>query len=327
MKDADLTKEAKKLKPKAIFDHRYPLMYEESIGMGVTTLMRYFAALQRRDLKGMAAQMHFPYASIEETDVVVIDSAEDLIKNPPPSMNVKSLPKGGFDLFMSVESYTSDPVRAGLTMSYSCHGANGTKLMVCDGLYVVTNNSGRWGLQLGSTIFTPTEFIGVQYPEAMYMAAKHEHDWMEGWSKNDTLLLDSTRGLLGKTVSLYPNITGNVKAIDHLYRTTGIESRIRVNNIEKVGTGSYDFSYFRENVGAHGVGDYSFSLTRNDARVIHQSSNKVHVTNGYTRFQADGTIISTTWGLGVRVRRGLKWGSVAGIGNTIHYDATNNEKK
>ncbi|HEX9896376.1 MAG TPA: hypothetical protein VGA85_01775 [Dehalococcoidales bacterium] len=327
MKDAELTKEAKKLKAKAIFDHRYPLMYEESISMGMTTLIRYFAALQKRDLKGMTAQMHFPYASIEGTDVVVVDSAEDLIKKPPKSMDVKSLPKGAFDLFMGVESHTSDPVRAGLTMSYSCHGANGTKLMVCDGLYVVTNNSGRWGLQLASTIFTPTEWIGVQYPETRYMFAKHEHDWMEGWSYSDSQLLDSTRGLLGKSVTLYPNITANVKAIDHLYRNEGIVSRIRVNNIEKVQPGSYDFSEFRGRVAPHGIGAYSFSLTRHDDRVIHQSSNKAHVTTGYTRFQADGTIISTTWGLSVRVRRGLHWGGIAGIGNTIHYDASNNEQR
>jgi hypothetical protein len=31
MKDAELTKAVKKLKPKAIFDHRFPLMYDESV--------------------------------------------------------------------------------------------------------------------------------------------------------------------------------------------------------------------------------------------------------------------------------------------------------
>lgn len=36
------------------------------------------------------------------------------------------------------------------------------------------------------------------------------------------------------SVTLYPNITGNVKVIDHLNRNEGIVSRIRVNNIEKV---------------------------------------------------------------------------------------------
>jgi len=90
MSDQDLTNAATTLKPKAIFDHRFPVMYEESIPMGVTVLTRFFAALQRRDLLAMAAQMHFPHAAIEGTNVVVIDSAEELAENPPPSMDVGS---------------------------------------------------------------------------------------------------------------------------------------------------------------------------------------------------------------------------------------------
>jgi len=327
MTDAELEREAAKLKPKAVFDHRHPAMYEESVAAGITVLMRYFAALQKRDLKGMAEQMHFPCASVEGIDVIIIESAGKLMENPPDSMKVTALPAGGFDLFIGVGSHTSDPVRAGLTMSYSRHKADGTKRLLCDGLYVVTNNNGRWAIQLSSTIFTPTEFIGIQYQEAIDAFYKHGHDWMEGWSRNDAFLLDSTRGMLGKTVGLYPNITGNVNSIGHLFRTKGIENRLHVTDIEKIEPGTYDFPYFRENVASHGVGGYNFTLDRHDARVLHQARNKLHVAGGYTRFQKNGTPISTTWNLGVRVRRDLKWGMVAGTGNTIHYDATNNESR
>ncbi len=334
MVDSELKQEAEKLKPKAVFDHRHPIMYEESVAMSVTVLTRYFAALQRRDLKAMAEQMHFPHASIEEIDVVIIESPEDLINNPPSSMDVNALPEGGFDLFMAVESHTSDPVRAGLTMSYSRHKADGTKLLVCDGLYVVTNNNGKWGMHISSTIFTPVEFIGIQYQEAIDHVFKHGHDWMEGWSRSDAFLLDSTRGMLGKTVGLYPNITAinsdigrQRPTLDHFFRTEGIENRLRVNDITEVQPGTYDFKDFKENVASHGVGGYDFTLYRHDARVIHQSRNKVHVTGGYTRFQKNGTPISTTWGLGVHVRRSLMWGGVGGTGNTIHYDATNNVQR
>ena len=65
---------------------------------------------------------------------------------------------------------------------------------------------------------------------------------------SDSELIDSTRGLLGKSVSLYPNNTGNVKAIDHFYRNSGIVSRMRVNNTEKVEPGNYDFAEFRGRV-------------------------------------------------------------------------------
>lgn len=333
MSNAELKQEAEKLKPKAVFDHRHPVMYEESVAMGVTVLMRYLAALQRHDLKAMAEQMNFPHASIEEIDVVVIESAEDLVKSPPPSMDVNALPDGGFDLFMGVESHTSDPVRAGLTMSYSRHKADGTKLLVCDGLYVVTNNNGRWGIQISSTIFTPVEFIGIQYQEAIDDVFKKGHDWMEGWSRSDAFLLDSGRSMLGKSVHLYPNITGiNSKTgrprptMDHIFREN-VENRLRVTETTEIRPGTYNFEDFRKNVASHGVGGYDFTLYRHDARVVHQSRNKVHVAGGYTRFRKDGTPISTTWGLGVHVRRDLKWGSVGGTGNTIHYDATNNEQR
>lgn len=334
MLDSELKREAAKLKPKAVFDHRYPVMYEESVAMGVTVLTRYLAALQRHDLKAMADQMNFPHASVEEIDVVITESAENLLKNPPNSMDVNVLPPGGFDLFMGIESHTSDPVRTGLTMSYSRHKADGTKLLACDGLYVVTNNDGHWGIQISSTIFTPTEFIGIQYQEAIDDVFKKGHDWMEGWSRSDAFLLNSGRGLLGMSVSLYPNIIGvnstdapAGRTQDRVFRAEGVKNRLRVNDTTEIRPGTYDFEDFRKNVASHGVGGYDFTLNRNDARVVHQSRNKVHVAGGYTRFKKDGTPISTTWSLGIHVRRDLKWGSVGGTGNTIHYDATNNEQK
>jgi len=327
LRDEELRKEADKLKPKAVFDHRHPIMYDESIAMGVTALTRYFAALQRRDLKAMAEQMHFPHASIEEIDVVIIDSAEDLIKNPPPSMDVNALPEGGFDLFTGIETHTSDPVRAGLTMSYSRHKPDGSKMTVCDGLYVVTNNNGRWGIHIGSTIFTPVEHIGIQYQEAIDYVFKRGHDWMEGWSRSDASLLDSTRGLLGRSVSLYPDITPLNKYLGNRFRAAGVENRLRVADTTEITPGTYDFEDFRKNIASHGVGGYELTLYRPDSCLLHQAHNKVHVAGGYTRFQKDGTPISTTWSLAVHVRRDLKWGSVAGTGNTIHYDATNNEQR
>jgi hypothetical protein len=324
MQDKQLREQVAKLKPKAVFDHRHPIMYEESIAMGVAVLTRYFAALQRRDLRAMAAELHFPHAAIEETDVVLLGSAEELVSSPPPSMDVSRLPEGAFDLFMGIATHTSDPVRAGLTLSYSRHQRDGAKRCVCDGLYVATQNDGRWGLHVSSTIFTPVEHIAVQYPEALDYVFKRGHDWMEGWSRSDAELLDSTRNLLGRSVSLSPNITGLGRDLGHVFRTEGVQNRLRVTDTTEIAPGTYDFEHFRKNVASHGVGGYSHTLYRSDARVLHQARNKVHVAGGYERFQADHTPISVTWSLGVHVRRHLRWGSVAGTGNTIHYDATNN---
>ncbi len=327
MSDEELRQQAEKLRPKAVFDHRHSIMYEESVAQGVAVLTRYFAALQRRDLKGMAEQLHFPHATVEETDVVVIESAEDLISSAPHSMNVDALPEGGFDLFMGIETHTSDPVRAGLTMSYSRHQPDGAKRVVCDGLYVVTNNDGRWGIHLSSTIFTPIEHVGIQYQEAIDYVFKRGHDWMEGWSRSDAELLDSTRNLLGRSVHLSPNITPLNRPMGELFRTDGVKNRMRVADVTEHRPGRYGFEAFRTNIASHGVGGYAYTLYRPDSKLVHQSRNKVHVASGYTRFQADGTVISMTHSLGVHLRRNLQWGSVAGSGNTIHYDATNNQRR
>jgi hypothetical protein len=324
MLDKDLKAEADKLRPKAMFDHRHPIMYEESISMGVAVLVRFFAALQRRDLYGMAEQLHFPHAAIEETDVVIIGSPEELLANPPRSMDVRALPEGSFDLLTGIETHTSDPVRAGLTLAYSRHGADGAKRAACEGVYVVTLNDGRWGVHMSSTIFTPVEHIGTEYPEAVQSVFECGHDWMEGWSRSDAELLDSHRRLLGRSIAILPNITGLGREPVDLFRSEGVESRLRITDTAEIRPGTYNFEHFRQNVAGHGVGGYSHTLFRSDARVIHQSRNKVHVAGGYTRFQADNTPISTTWSLGVHVRRNLEWGSVGGTGNTIHYDATNN---
>ena len=157
-------------------------------------------------------------------------------------MDVKGLPDGVFDLFMGIETHTSDPVRAGLTMSYSCHKTDGEKVVVCDGLYVATNNGGRWGLEISSTISTPIEHLGIQHQEAIDNVFKRGRDWMEGWSNSDADLLDSTRGLLGRSVSLYPNIAGARDRLDHRFRAEGVESRLRVIDTAETTPGNLQLS-------------------------------------------------------------------------------------
>ena len=93
MSDAQLKQEAAKLKPKAVFDHRHSIMYEESVAMGVTVLTRYFAALQRRDLKAMAKQMNFPHASVEASSIEVVSipfSRKKFVPSPIPNSRTLS---------------------------------------------------------------------------------------------------------------------------------------------------------------------------------------------------------------------------------------------
>src|SRR5271168_558359 len=74
------------LGPRAMVDKRFPLTYQTSVPEGVRVLMQYFAALSRRDLKGVAELVHFPFVSIEGTEPVAIESPEKLLARAPASL-------------------------------------------------------------------------------------------------------------------------------------------------------------------------------------------------------------------------------------------------
>ena len=329
MSDEKLQAALKDLKKTAVFDHRHPITYEDSIPEAVAVATRYFAALARRDLDGIAEKLHFPHAAIEGSEVVIIESAEALKENPPPSMDVSQL-DGLFDVLDGVQTYTSDAVSAGVTLSYTRYRADGKKMSVCDGVYVVTNNNGRWALEVTSTIFTPADQVGVVYEETIASVLKRGRDWMEGWSLNDGKLLDSTRKLLGTSVGLYPPVGRRMRGaregnLDYVFRSDGIDTRLRVSETTELADGYYNYEWFNDNAG-HGVGSYAYTLYLPDAQVLHQSNNKAHVHGGYIRYQADGSIISITHTLGVHVKRNFEWGSAGGSGAVIHYDATNDDR-
>src|ERR1700728_4565488 len=76
----------KGLSPLGMLDYRFPISYETSVPAGVRVLTQYFAALSRRDLKGMAETLHFPFASFEGTEPVVVQTADELMAHAPASM-------------------------------------------------------------------------------------------------------------------------------------------------------------------------------------------------------------------------------------------------
>src|SRR5580692_897713 len=63
---------------KATPDLRYPLCFQTPVTEGVRVLMNYFTALNKRDAKGMADAMHFPYASLEGIELAIVKTPEEL---------------------------------------------------------------------------------------------------------------------------------------------------------------------------------------------------------------------------------------------------------
>src|SRR5579871_1913328 len=162
-------------------DQRFPLAYRVPVTEGVRVLMDHLTALSQRDLNGVADTLHYPYASYEGTDVVVVDTPDALRAKPPASLNMTLNPRrhsdndgylkpGCYDVFHGLEVLASTPINAAIAMSYDRYGSDGKKLLRCEGMYSVTNNDGKWAIQMASTIFTPADMIGVVFEESVRQA-------------------------------------------------------------------------------------------------------------------------------------------------------------
>src|ERR1700733_1807434 len=171
------------LGPKASPDQRFEICYGPPVAEGVRVLASYFKALSERDHKAMADTMHFPFGSYEGVEVVVVETPEDLASKAPPSMNFSAEPDrftdhdsfmkaGAYDVFDGIEVLNTNPVAANLAMSYDRYDTDGKRLIRCEGVYCVTNNDGRWALQMASTIFTPSDMVRRGYPDTVEAAKR-----------------------------------------------------------------------------------------------------------------------------------------------------------
>ena len=66
--------------------------------------------------------------------------------------------RGSYDLLESINVHLYCPVGGAFSLSFTRYTPDGHKLLVCDGIYSVTNNDGRWAIQLASTIVHEVDF-------------------------------------------------------------------------------------------------------------------------------------------------------------------------
>ncbi|MCB9490842.1 MAG: hypothetical protein H6674_02095 [Dehalococcoidia bacterium] len=315
-------------------DARYPVFYAESVPNGLRVMSEFFAALAARDLEAIADCFHYPFALYEGTEPVVVESRDAFLASPPRTLNVTGdgptrIQPGSYDLLDSIEIHVYNPVGAGLSLALSRHGANGEKIHVYEGIFAVTNNDGRWGIQLASSIITPREALGVTYPDAEQAAMRRGHDWMLGYTLRDQSVLNSTR-LPGRTASAglgNPRLnagsarTGNPMAG---YVIAGVGSRLTVSELtqEDIDASDANFPQFAEWAGG-GVGQWDFTINLPEARVVHATVDKVHVFTGYVRYTEDGRKTSETHSLSISAYRNGRWGSAGGFGVMMYHDFTN----
>lgn len=364
------------LRSNSMLDARFPVYYRPSLAEAMRVLTEYFALFSTRDLGGLASTMHFPYATYEGVEPIAYKSAQEFIANPPPSLNVsnkdnaQSIPgtynmvirPGTYDILDSLQLHTYNPINVGLELCYTRYRADGHKIGISQGIYAVTNNDGKWGLQLSSVIFTPVDYIGISYNDATEALLRQHRTGYADLSYHDVDMI-RLRGLAGvagpppgntraRTTRRTASIMGDAGAVSYLdaaragapmepYNTKGVKSRLRISdprnpeNDFEGGPSSRVTSNiwvtpeggmgpFYELAGEGSV-KYSYTLVLPDMRVLHASPDKAHTMTGYIRFTPEHEVISETRSLGIMVydRKNERWENSSGYGQMTRRDCTN----
>jgi hypothetical protein len=317
----------------AQLDSRFPITYEIAVPTALALLTKYFRALAARDLSGMAETLHFPFATYEGTDPVVVDSIDAFRSKPPLSMNVTGsgdslIVKGAYDMLDSIELHTYNPVNVGLSLCYSRFGPDGKRLLRCQGIYAITDNDGKWGIELMSTIFTPADQTDVPYKDAVEATLRLQENWMLGYTLRDQSVLNSTHQL-GPQANLSPpeprSNAGNARKGTPMdgYRATGVKSRLHVLTItpESIARMDANFPEFSSWAGG-GVGQWDYTLNLPDAKPLHVSVNKVHAFGGYIRYTRDGILTSESHVLQIVTYKNERWGTAGALGIMMYHDRT-----
>jgi hypothetical protein len=331
---------------KPSLDMRDPI-YIAGIADACKVVLDHFKAINQRDPKALADTLHFPFASVEQVDVVVTNTADDLMSHPPASLNMTTNPErftdhdgyvnpGTYDVLCGLEALNSDVVQVNMAMTYDRYSPSGNKLLRCEGVYAVTNNDGRWAIQAFSTIWTPGTQVGMEFPDSVLAAHRLRETHTQGFQlMNQSDVWADTRQL-GPSISINAGKDDDYGFAKPPAFKNGIKDRLHVTDWtqEKLDATKEDFPLLRERWKQMGMGAWGFDWGGGEPwRVIHAGVNKVHMYQGTTRFTAGGQYISNQAEIDVMTLKpyaggpngetlGGRWGWAALFGYAIRHDRT-----
>lgn len=341
---------------RSMLDHRFPVCYQNSVPQGVSVLMQYFQALSERNLKGIADLVHFPFASFESIDAVLVKTPEDLLAHAPASMNMSLRPErytdhdgylkpGAYDIFEGLEVHNVDPNLCAMSMVYTRYGPDGNKLHRCEGIYTVTNNDGRWAIQAMSTIFTPAHMIGVVFQDTIEAAKRLRVDHDLAYQDSDRDVEPGANGQPpGSSLRIDNggspwNLGPGGKAMDQ-FKFKGVKSRISVTTAEQARAALRqtpaqgapktreqelaDYADYRKLMSSTTGENWGWVYgVLPETRILHHTYNKAHRFSGAIRFTASGEFINTNTDLTVITYRKRKWAQSGGFAYTTPHDRSN----
>lgn len=326
----------------AVPDQRFTFTYQAPVTNGTRMVMDHMAALSRRDINAVADTLHFPFASYEGTDLYVAKTREEFVAKPPASLNMTMSPKrhspndgylkpGSNDVFVGLEVMGTHPVNATIALTYDRYDSFGKKLLRCEGMYAITNNDGRWAIELASTIFTPADMIGVVFDETVRQAkllrVNHTLSAATGDEAFDRMTVQP-----GKTAGLSGGAswTAQVKGQEEVmkgYRIKGIKSRLQVRETtgnEPLRGDRGTYQEYWDGMGTLGLGPWGFIYgTWKEGRVVHHTADKAHVQASAVRYTAAGEEMSLAVQTMVVVYKGGKWSSPGNLIYATVHDRNN----
>jgi hypothetical protein len=354
------------LRTGALLDSRWPVSYEQSVPQAVDLVTRYFSAWSRRDLDGVASVLHFPFAIFEQTDPIVFETAEQLLANPPltlapegrevdhPGHFTGRIAPGSYNLLHTIEVPLFSPIGAAATLAFSRHTESGQKLLEADVLFAVTNNDGRWGIHLASSILKPVDHLGVPATDAEMAALRALQDGYLEYTNRHLPAgeADPDGRFFGRSASVSIGNSGRDAVIDARndqpmvgWTTAGVQSRLNVSELtpdspfeSRTGyvdpdpqnprfTREYDFAQFADIAGGN-VGQYGNSFATTQQPLVlgngrHANMHKAHTWGAYMRHTPDLTLISDSRRIYIRVYREGRWGNAGSIGTVMVHDRSN----
>jgi hypothetical protein len=336
------------LRQGAQLDSRFPVSFAEPVAHSFRLVTEYFTALNRRDVQAIGQTLHFPFAIYEDIEPTVVQSAADLASNPPPTLNVTGRGKsrimpGSYDLLESMNIHLYCPVGTVVSLSFRRYTPDGRLLLMCDGVYSVTNNDGKWAIQLASTIFHEAEFIGLAYPDAEAADIRGNQNYLAAFGYGNEAILNDRKTSRGSYEQPLP-IGTRTASVNFGYgprersrdaregrpmqgwRTRGVKSRLNVSTVTEEGLNRSMQTNLPEFIELAGgaVGQYAYTRDRPIRPItIHATHDKAHTYGGYLRYTADGNLISETRSVGIRIYKAGHWSSGGGLGQVTHHDRSN----
>jgi TAT (twin-arginine translocation) pathway signal sequence len=358
------------LRDPGMLDNRFTVSYKTPVPMAMKVIMEYFAACSERDLSAAAEKLHFPYAVYEGTEPLIYQSASDFIKNAPQSIRESTkmdsqLRPGSYDMIDNIQLHTFNPVNVGLELSYTRYRKDGYKIGSYETIHAITNNAGTWGIQLSSVIFTPTEFIGQRFNDAVEAHLRQGRTAMAAFADRDYELLTHLGWGTGSRVG--PKKTASIMAPPGAetfflsgwagkpmepYNSNDRKSRLvvkgfpneaAINALSEVKTplADYEHGLHATNIvmpngnpgwffamAGGGVGLYGYTMDLSSSKVLHASAEKAHALGGYIRYTPDSVFISETRSLGIMIldkQTGTWGGGGAGFGQSMYRDRSNDD--